>query len=572
MKKTFTLAVATLMLAACSGNQQQGNGNATESQAENATESTSDATYKFVEPQENIAEIFWNSLKTNDKDVKKVIDEAVSFDYISQEEAIKWGKSKTFMQYEYVVPRGSEEPDNYLGAKYQIQCYQKLDKQWIGIVVEDVWGYGLAENGDEYEDGFGSFNRKRVFIIDKDGKELDTKQYFPAEVQTIEDHFYLRIYTEDAPVVFSPEKFTTGSRDMWDMDYVWDGKSFTRSAQTPFLTNNIDNWGRLEYLEYRTMTLGDTTSLKEIKDGNETIATFNVENGKLMGYEIKSPKCGFAQTDDYDDYGYYHITSKPIAIGQPISNVLDYKKSYDMKDSAITISEANGRYTITQQLRTDVANKIDIFIEFAAKDKNSAIESLRVYANKKTITLASEVEKSKEVSSTTKKLFSSLAHPDPENLTGSSMYENGAIGYYDGDIHTYFWVYDYDNGHKLALEVITKHGKITNTYATIFDGTNSKPIDLKIEIPKASDYPAWNYSYYMFDGEGDHTINADDYSFSIDYDSKLQFNTSSDRNNGEATPGMKDDAGQFIDYRHYRTTYFWNGKEFVKEESEGFNG
>lgn len=568
MKKTFTLAVATLMLAACSGNQQQGNGNATESQTENATESTSDATYKFVEPQENIAEIFWNSLKTNDKDVKKVIDEAVSFDYISQEEAIKWGKSKTFMQYEYVVPRGSEEPDNYLGAKYQLQCYQKLDKQWIGIVVEDVWGYGLAENGDEYEDGFGSFNRKRVFIIDKDGKELDTKQYFPAEVQTIENHFYLRIYTEDAPVVFSPEKFTTGSRDMWDMDYVWDGKSFTRSAQTPFLTNNIDNWGRLEYLEYRTMTLGDTTSLKEIKDGNETIATFNVENGKLMGYEIKSPKCGFAQTDDYDDYGYYHITSKPIAIGQPISNVLDYKKSYDMKDSAITISEANGRYTITQQLRTDVAQKIDIFIEFAAKDKNSAIESLRVYANKKTITLASEVEKSDEVTPIVKKLFATLAHPEPDNLTGKSLYENGVIGYYDNSFCTYFWVYECNTGHKLVLEFITYNGKISKTYASIFDGTNSETIDLKIPIPKASDYPAWNKGYEMFGGKNDQTIKAADYTFDIEYNGKIIFSVPSDRNNGEANPGNMDNYGEFLNYHDYQVYYIWNGKEFVMEVEE----
>ena len=99
MKKTFILAVATLMLAACSGNQQQGNGNAAESQAENAAESTSDAAYKFVEPQENIAEMFWNGLKTNDKGVKTVIDEAAKFEWTSQEEATTWGKSKTFMQY-----------------------------------------------------------------------------------------------------------------------------------------------------------------------------------------------------------------------------------------------------------------------------------------------------------------------------------------------------------------------------------------------------------------------------------------------------------------------------------------
>ena len=569
MKKTFILSFAAMMLAACSGSQQQNNSNPAEPQTENAAESSSNNAYKFEEPQENIAEIFWNSLKANDKDVKRVIDEAVQFEFISQEEATEWGKSKTYMRYEYIIPRGSEEPDNYLGAKYQIQCYQKLDRQWIGIVEENVWGYGLAEKTDEDdEDEFGSFERKRVFIIDKDGKKLDYKQFFPAEVQTIEGNTYLKFFTEEAPIVFSPEKFTTANNRIWDMDYLWDGKSFTRSAQTPFLTNNIDNWGRLHYPKYPLMIPGDTTSLTSIKDGGETIATFTVDNGKLMGYEIKSPKIGFAQTEDRDDYDNYHITSKPIAIGQPISNVLDYKKGYDMKDTVITETEANGRYTITQQLRTDISNKIDIFIEFAAKDKNSAIESIRVYANKKTITLASEVEKSKEVTPIVKKLFATLAHPEPDNLTGKSLYENGVIGYYDNSFCTYFWVYECNTGHKLVLEFITYNGKISKTYASIFDGTNSETIDLKIPIPKASDYPAWNKGYEMFGGKNDQTIKAADYTFDIEYNGKIIFSVPSDRNNGEANPGNMDNYGEFLNYHDYQVYYIWNGKEFVMEVEE----
>ena len=105
----------------------------------------SDKEYRYVEPEEDIAELIWSSLKTQHPEVKPVYDLAVDIDYVSDDEATCFF-SKTHMKYNYFIDRGSEEPDNMLVGIYEMQCYQTIDDSWIGIVTKEARGYELDED------------------------------------------------------------------------------------------------------------------------------------------------------------------------------------------------------------------------------------------------------------------------------------------------------------------------------------------------------------------------------------------------------------------------------------------
>ena len=118
-----------------------------------------------------------------------------------------------------------------------------------------------------------------------------------------------------------------------------------------------------------------------MSDG-EVLAHFIVEDGVISGYNLRSPLCGFAQVEEFDDKGW-HITSEPVAIGLPVKNVLDYEKDPTiLKDTTIVTDYRDGKYIITQQLCHSEDFGIDIFIEFTANDEQSDIETIRVYSEK----------------------------------------------------------------------------------------------------------------------------------------------------------------------------------------------
>ena len=121
MKKSLLiiLSVCAFMLFSCGGKQK---------------------TYTYVEPEENIAFKIWNLLAEGHQEVKPVIDVAIDADYYTQEEATDT-LSKTELVYDYIIPRGFAEDDNYLAANYRLKCFQKLDDTWIGVVIKDVHGY-----------------------------------------------------------------------------------------------------------------------------------------------------------------------------------------------------------------------------------------------------------------------------------------------------------------------------------------------------------------------------------------------------------------------------------------------
>lgn len=567
-KQLLILSLSAFTLWACGGSQQQ---NQT---ADNNTEesTTQQKTYKFVEPTENIAKKIWDAAKASNPEIKPVIDEAINIDMISQDEATDF-VSNTYMTYEYIIPMGSEEPDNLLAAQYALKCYQKLDGKWIAFVAKYVHGY---TNEDSL------FNSKKIFLVDETGATISSDNIFPRELKPFEI-----IYSDNYEnnFVFSNESFSFKSQEFWTVDFVWNGENFVVSKDTPILENRINNiFGEFTspFRVGKNYRIGYTVDENEIKEDGEVVATLDVKNSVLVGYTVKSKKFGFAQETDRIE-NLTVIVSKPIAIGYPIKNVLDYKKGYDMKDTTITETENNGKYVITQQLRTDNQNKLDIFIEFTAKDKNSDIEQIRVYSKKNTTTLKSEIVKS-ELSTVGKQIFEALdmlKPGDTDNREGSFLkengftednfeqaffYENGFCANYKEDKSFYFWVYPAkDNGCYYAYFISLKNSKIAKTIAWYYEEGRIDEDESKLSVPKAQDYPAWNQTYAMFKGNGDHTIKPDDYSLNVNYNGEISFYVSSDRNDGLAD--MHDECGEYKNDEEYKVTYIWDidNAKFVKK-------
>ncbi|MBQ3655977.1 MAG: hypothetical protein II956_03890 [Bacteroidales bacterium] len=566
-KSLLMLSFSAFLLFSCGGNQQQNQTSTTKSEETAQNQQP----YKFVEPTENIAQKIWNAAKASNPEIKPVIDEAVEIEWISQDEATNF-VSNTFMTYEYIIPQGTEEPDNLLSAQYSLKCYQKIDKEWIAMVTKYVHGYAGEDS---------IYSVKKIFLVNQNGENIDAGNIFPPQLKPFEKY-----YTDnyDKNFDFSNEGFTFKSYKYWNVDFVWNGEKFMLKENTPVVENRIDKFGGFYVTRNeRSYRLGDEFSEKELKEDGEIIATFDLEGSVIKGYTVKSPKCGFAQTTDTEN-GFYFISSKPVAVGFPIKNVLDYKKGYEMKDTLIRETEKDGKYVITQQLNTDYKLKTDIIIEFTAKDKNSEIEQIRVYGVKNNATLKAELAKS-QLSAKNKEFFAALDMLKPgetENREGSFLKsngftdddfeklmseENGFAAYYKNDKSFYFQVYPTKNeGCCYAYFFSMKDFKIVKTLAWYNEQGRIDETDANFSIPKAQDYPAWNINYTYFNGDCDHTIKADDYSFNLsNYTGIISFYASSDRNDGSAE--MRDDSGEFKNIDEYKVEYKWNlsAEKFVKQ-------
>ena len=331
--------------------------------------------YHYVEPEENVAQLFWDGLKTQHPKVKPAFDAAKSLEQYAYdtEEDVSELLSKTNLKYDYYIPRGSEEPDNMLVAQFELQCFQTFSNSWMGIVTENAFGYLLEEEDCHRE----------VFAVEyKDGvlTDRDVNTLFPESFQ-IATNYFLNGYFNC--LLFANESVIFSNDDYWPIKYNWNGHTFDQDPESVILLNSIGRYSG-KFLDWCYVG-GKPNGLDEnndvVSDG-EVLAHFIVEDGVISGYNLRSPLCGFAQVEEFDDKGW-HITSEPVAIGLPVKNVLDYEKDPTiLKDTTIVTDYRDGKYIITQQLCHSEDFGIDIFIEFTANDEQSDIETIRVYSEK----------------------------------------------------------------------------------------------------------------------------------------------------------------------------------------------
>ena len=373
--KPHIFIISALTLASCGGGtSQQEAGNA---EQVNQTEQA----YQYVEPQDSVAKIIWDKLKTNDPHISTIIATAVKLNYMPQSKAEK-NVSKTSFDYTYEGPF-IEGQGETLTAKFRLQCYQTLDSSWIAVVDETV----LGDQIDSKE-----ITQKIWTVKYKDGQvsATDAKQVFDNNFYSLET---LRKRPEGRDtVVFENTALTFYSSRNWPIKYTWNGKNFDLDSKILF--NNVNTYhgsfNNYYNLDLYNIIIGehyDYLGDGVLKDpSGKILAKFDLVDGKVTGYTIVDSSCAVVQgfNGSYPGIRTEGFSNKPIALGFPIKNVLDYDCGQwkNMKDTAVTKGMKDGKYIITQQLKHSERNGIilDVFIDYVAKDENSLIESIKVYS------------------------------------------------------------------------------------------------------------------------------------------------------------------------------------------------
>ena len=541
--KFFTLILLGAAMMAC-GRHGSGSG---------STGKAPKPVYHYVEPEENMAELVWTALKTQHPKVKPVYDFAVDLDFFDEDEITNL-ETKTHMKYDYFVPRGTEEPDNLLVAVYELSCYETFDSTWVAIVTKNAYGYELDEE----------YAGKEIFAVEyKDGTvtDLDVEDLLPESFELAEDYFSNNYYE---CLLFYNDAFVFSTDCYWPIRYNWNGEDFEQDPESVVMENAVDNFHGF----FRVKGAGGLSLGREpqgldanndfVRDG-EVLAHFFVEDGKITGYTLEDPICGFAQLEDTQD-GVFTIASKPVAIGYPIENVLDYKKKpLSIKDTTATAGYRDGQYVITQQLMHNNLERFDIFIEFTAEDEDSDIETIHVYTIPIVVTLESEIEGDQDIDAHVKSLFHAIPFDDSElgEFYYVSGYENGFSAYYKADIdEVRFQTYPVDGGGTLMfLAQLPSEGFGTQYQCWLEQDGSLTKVDYELPYPEPEDFPAWGRNY-------DFTIPSSGYKLRFTNEG-IEYYTLSERNDGYSD---RDEDGSYINPQFYTVTYTWNGTEFVLKE------
>lgn len=511
-------------------------------------------TYQFVEPEENMAQLVWDALKTQHPKVKPVYDMAVDLEFFYEDDITEFENS-ICMKYEYFVPRGSEEPDNLLVAVYKLCCYQTFNDSWLAIVTKDARGYELDEE----------YVGKEIFAVEyQDGNltDRDINALFPESFKIVQDYFSNNYYD---CLIFNNDNFIFSTDCYWPIKYNWNGETFEQDPESVVMENAVENFhGFFRVRGANGLSLGnEPNGLDEnndfVRDGRR-LAHFLLEDGKVVGYTLEDPICGFVQLDDYLD-GISTIVSKPVAIGYPIQNVLDYeKKPFSIKDTTAVARYVDNRYVITQQLMHNTLERFDIFIEFTAQDEQSDIESILVYTQPIVVTLESELSEDHDINAKTKSLFRAINYDDSDlgEYYYMSGYENGFSIHYMGDIdEVRFQTYPFDDGRTLIVLAKLPRDRFATEYQCWeeVDG-NLNEVAYDFPMPSPEDFPAWNIN-------DDMTIPSEGYQLKFNNEG-LEYYTHSDRNDGISD---RDEWGYYINPGFYTVKYAWDGKDFVFKEN-----
>ena len=401
----FIFSIAAVTLLSCNSSNKKNNGG-TDTQ-ESATESAVEL-FKYVEPQEDIAKIIWEKLLATYPEIQNNVAEAKKWkaetEYNNELSEKEDYQSKTRVKFCNVL-YGAEASFDGL-AYYLMQCYRMKDNTWTAVLFSIT----------DYKDGeFRSFNYKDGNLTE------NTESVQIPEYQT--KPFGRTSGYRDCRIDFDSIGFTMINKTFWPIRYNWTGEKFVTAPNAVIISDQIDKYGSvggfqlnhtIDYnINYAAPWGKVENNILCDKATGEQFLQFETEDGKITAINILSPKIGFGETYEscattYCDYDMHRITSKPVAIGFPIKNVLDYDKGNDFKDKNITIETKDGYYTVNQLLNRDKDDKRDILIAFYAKDANSNIEKIRYYTAPLVITLESELAENSNMPQNVKEICTKL--------------------------------------------------------------------------------------------------------------------------------------------------------------------
>jgi hypothetical protein len=298
---------------------------------------------------------------------------------------------------------------------------------------------------------------------------------------------------------------------------------------------------------------------------------------------ILSPKIGIAfaadmMTRPYTDYYLYYYTSKPVALGQPIKNVLESDK-YEALQREIAESTKDGLYTLTQHIKVDKTNHKDIYAEYQAKDKDSKIEHFRIIGLPLAITLESELEENYRISDEAKQLwmainadnavtkdipgnFKRFWNTDKNGFAAIFREENDRGGYVDwkltyamltandGRQIAYIWKSFYDRAYA------DKPQPITPEWAQyICQNGQVQQVEPQIPTPQPTDFPAYNL--------GDQTVSMDGENADMSLDCNGSFRFFAHSDHYSSFGDGEDDAH----VKYYLIFFRWDGEKYVCEKT-----
>lgn len=495
--------------------------------------------YHYVEPEENIAENIWNCLKTQHPKVKIAFEAAQNMErqgYMAEEKAARY-LSKTHLDYEYhtefgVGPWG--EYDSPLYAHYQLYCYQTLNDTWIGVIIESIGGTEILKNIEENpEMDLFVVEYKNDTIIDCDISTLGPESLKVA-TSVSKYHYDENLVFDSVSVAFMAEKY-------WPMKFKWNGKAFEQDPETVFMEKAIDEYdGTFSPRDANYYYFDkDNKNLNEyLVTNGDTLAHFTYkENGRLAEYTVMSPKYGFAQTMGLLNH-HRTVLSKPVAVGYPIQNVLDYEKTtHSLKDTTIVAGYKDGKYVITQQLAHDKYDRIDVFVEFTANDENADIETIRVYSEDFVVTLESELQNNKEISEKTKSIFRALNLDLDDPVLGEFNSLDGS-----------------GNGFHMSFKGTVK--KMTFQTYNVDDGSTFVVLAAYFSYRDVPEIQFWNYQNGVFE-----EMSIDDFPTEVQ---ELDFT-----NEGFTyTTPFEYNENDPLYYIYYIVTYKWNGQVFEFESKD----
>ena len=565
--KSILLLSLALVLCSCPSNKSN-------QPSEQPSQQTQVQEHQYIEPDENIAQIIWEELVEEDPYIHEIVNEAKEYQGYWDTKPEPQYPSKTSMIFFHV----GDEFDGDINemAFFQLQCYQKLDQSWIGVMYVNC-----IDQSSEYPilAGLTACSYKDGHVINN-LPEIDLPLDCPQSIMHYKNDYAWR----DCVVNFDVRGFELNPHKFWPIRYDWTGEKFVMDPNSVVLSNDFMD-GMLEPYNF-SRNCNNGLNFYDFKvdnqygiyegETNQKVLQLKFTDSELSEVDILSPKIGIAFAEEEVPHPIVYCrraASKPVALGQPIKNVLEGKKDKDIYNE-ITESDIDGLYTLTQHLKVDKTLHKDIYAEYQAKDKNSVIESFRVYALPLVITLESELAENTNISDETKELWRMVNSNNEvtatipgnfKNLWGSSENAFAAIFRADCDNGGYaewkmqFVMFKANDGRKLAYIQTTdySHYKVDPEPITpewmeyIYNDGFLQKMEPQIPMPALSDFPAYNKGDKTVTMEGGE-IDLDDYGF--------WFLAHSEHYSSFGNPA----PDSYLLY--YRISSQWNGENFVVPE------
>ena len=563
--KYILFFVSAIILVSCNGV------NKPKTPTESAQQTTTD-----------IAKTIWETLVKEDPLIRESMTAARSFEneYADNQDEPQF-LSDTHMKFFRMGDVSEGQIDQV--AYYEMQCYPMKDNSWIAVV------YGFFNNYfsyREYQTGLYSYHFKDGKLLN-DHPQIDLPTECPQSAMKSPE----KTPWEKCVVDFDDTGFELIPFKFWSIRYDWTGEKFEKDPQSAVVANDFENGDLQPYdfsrrntgpLDFYPFEVGQDYLITN-KETGEQVLQLEFEDEHLSVINILSPKIGIAFAADmmsrpYTDYYLYYYTSKPVALGQPIRNVLESEKYEDIHKE-IEESTQNGMYTLTQHIKVDKTNHRDILAEYQAKDKDSKIERFRIIGLSLAISLESELEENYRISDEAKQLWTAI---DADNAITKDM-PGTFKQFWDTDENGFAAIFREENDRggyvewKLTYAMLTAHDgrKMAYIWKTFYDrcyADEPQPLnpewaqytvqdgqvqqmETQIPMPQKTDFPAYNL--------GDQTVSmeGEDAEMSLDCDGTFRYFAHSDHYSSFGDE--EDDA--YV--RYYLIFFRWDGEKFVCEKT-----